>query len=145
MRIVLLSILGALIAGCASPYYVSEKEKSREVPADFDLNNHEYYKTYIPKGLYPKELCDSGFEGYTIVEFDIDASGRTQNHRVIESDAKHEFEKVSILRVSGMKYEPRTIDGESLEVKGVQTKLRFCVEKCRDPKSNCKHRSKACE
>lgn len=144
MRVVLVSILIALVTSCASQYYVSSKEQYRELPDEFDIDNHEYYRIYTPHGLYPKHLCDSGFEGYAVVEFDIDTAGNTMNHRVVESDAQQQFEEVAISNAVGIKYLPRTIRGQALEVTGVRVRTKFCVGTCRDPDNNCKHVSEAC-
>ncbi|BFM12841.1 hypothetical protein R50072_29940 [Simiduia litorea] len=145
MRVVFLSVLIYFFAGCSSQYYVASKERYHEPPENFDFENHEYFRTYTPKTLYPKYLCDSGFEGYAVVEFDIDSSGNTKNHRLVESDAKAQFEQVAILNATGIKYQPRTINGNPLEVTGVRIRAEFCVETCRGADNMCEHVSKECK
>ena len=72
IRIVAIILSLLFLVACAPQNYITSPEIHGELPNDFDPELHDFVRIYTPAGLYPKKLCDNGFEGYVIVEFDID-------------------------------------------------------------------------
>jgi protein TonB len=75
--------------------------------------------------VYPMIARDRGIEGYCLVEYTVTAAGTTKDVVVIESEPKGIFDKVSIEAALKFKYLPRVVNGEPIEVRGVQNIFRF--------------------
>jgi hypothetical protein len=59
----------------------------------------------ISDGDYPREALTWGFGGWTVVEFDIDAEGRTQNVRPLISFPPFVFGDPTVQQIRGFRYE----------------------------------------
>lgn len=74
---------------------------------------------------YPPEALAQGFtEGYVVVEFTVGRTGSTSDVRVIESSAPV-FEMPAIETAGRFNYKPRVVDGQPVEVAGVQHRIEF--------------------
>jgi len=133
-----------MLAGCATqPECPGENFPP---PVAISPNNYEYSKKFSPVGRYPKALCDSGTEGFVVVQYVVSESGDVESPVVVESDAESTFGKLAIERVNDMKYYPRIVEGEAVAVPGVRSRISYCCINCReDPNFEVVHRSEYCD
>lgn len=90
----------------------------------------EYLPIVKVKPIYPRRALTRGIEGYVILEFTVTKTGSVKDIKVVDSQPKTSiFHKVSIKAAEKFKYKPRIIDGEAVEVYGVQNKITFVIEK----------------
>ena len=78
--------------------------------------------------MYPRRAQSRGIEGYVIVEFTVTKLGATKDIRVVESVPPGIFDKASVQAAAKFKYKPRVVDGQPIEVPGVQNKITFELE-----------------
>jgi len=76
---------------------------------------------------YPNRAATNGIEGYVVVEFTVDRTGSVADVHVIKSTHRV-FERPAIAAVYRWRYKPRVINGEAVNVTGVQTKLTFQLD-----------------
>ncbi len=77
------------------------------------------------KPKYPAKAKKRRVEGYVKVQFDIDATGRPQNIKIIEAKPKRYFERATIQAVKRWKYNPTIVNGVAVPVKGHVTTVEF--------------------
>jgi protein TonB len=63
------------------------------------------------------------------VEYTVTTSGSIKNPVAVDCDPPGYFEKTSVKASLKFKYKPRVIDGEAIEVPGVQNRFTFKLEK----------------
>ena len=88
----------------------------------------EYLPIVKVQPIYPRRAQSRGIEGYVIVEFTVTKTGTTKDIRVVESDPPGIFDKASLAAAAKFKYKPRVVDGQPIEVPGVQNKITFELE-----------------
>ncbi len=90
----------------------------------------EYLPIVKVKPIYPHRALVRGIEGYVILEFTVTKTGSVKDVVVIDSSPQNSiFHKASIKAAEKFKYKPRVIDGEAVEVPGVQNKITYIIEK----------------
>ena len=77
--------------------------------------------------IYPRRAESRGVEGYCVVEFTVTKTGTVRNTRAIECTSSL-FERASVNAAAKFKYKPRVVDGQEIEVPGVQNLIRFEIE-----------------
>jgi TonB family protein len=77
---------------------------------------------YYPNSQVPREL-----EGHVVVQFTVTRTGATRDIRVLESSSSL-FEPAAVTSAAKYRYKPRVINGEPVEVPGVQTLVRFVLQ-----------------
>jgi len=86
---------------------------------------------YMPIGQvapqYPRRAQQRGLEGWVTLEFTVTSQGTVRNPRVIDSSSSI-FERAAIDAVKRFRYRPRVIDGEPVDVPGVQFRITFELE-----------------
>ena len=87
----------------------------------------EYLPIVKVQPVYPRRALSRGVEGYVIVEFTVTKQGTTKDIRVVESSSGM-FDNAAIKAASKFKYKPRVVDGQPIEVPGVQNKITFEIE-----------------
>ena len=87
----------------------------------------EYLPIVKVQPVYPRRALSRGIEGYVIVEFTVTKQGTTRDIIVVESTSGM-FESAAIKAASKFKYKPRVVDGQPIEVPGVQNKITFEIE-----------------
>lgn len=87
----------------------------------------EYLPIVKVQPVYPRRALSRGIEGYVIVEFVVTKQGTTRDIFVVESSSGM-FESAAIKAASKFKYKPRVVDGQPIEVPGVQNKITFEIE-----------------
>ena len=88
---------------------------------------------YIPlvkvEPLYPRRARARGQEGYVLLEFTITRTGTVRDPIVISSSPEGVFDEVALEAARKFRYRPKSIDGETVEVYGVQNKFVFKLKK----------------
>lgn len=87
----------------------------------------EYLPIVKVQPIYPRRALSRGVEGYVIVEFTVTKQGTTRDVRVVESSSSM-FDDAAVRAAEKFKYKPRVVDGEPIEVPGVQNKITFEIE-----------------
>ena len=70
-------------------------------------------------------LQSRGLEGYVLIEFTVTRTGAVANPVVIRSEPPNVFDRAALAAVLKFKYKPRVVDGEPIDVPGVQNMIRF--------------------
>jgi len=89
----------------------------------------EYLPIVKVQPVYPRRALSRGLEGYVIVEFTVTKSGAVKDVVVVEAEPKNIFNRAAMKAAAKFKYKPRVIDGEPIEVPGVQNKITFAIAK----------------
>lgn len=94
----------------------------------------EYLPIVKVAPIYPSRALSRGIEGYVIVEFTVTKLGTVQDPFVVEAfTAKGNpttiFNKAAMKAALKFKYKPKIIDGEPVDVAGVQNKITFKIDK----------------
>jgi periplasmic protein TonB len=84
----------------------------------------EYLPVVKVAPVYPMRALQRRLEGWVIVEFVVTASGNVRNVVVVES-SEPMFEQAAIDAAAKFRYKPRIVDGEAVEVAGVQNRITF--------------------
>jgi protein TonB len=91
-------------------------------------NDGEYLPIVKVRPIYPNSALSRGIEGYVIVEFTVTRQGTTRDVVIVEAKPPNVFDRAAIQAAQKFKYKPRVIDGEPIEVPGVQNKITFEIE-----------------
>lgn len=76
--------------------------------------------------IYPQRALQRGVEGYCVVQYTVTRNGTIKDPFVIEDQCTSSmFHRASVEASLKFKYKPRVIDGEAVEVPGVQNKFTF--------------------
>ncbi|GAK22269.1 LOW QUALITY PROTEIN: ferric siderophore transport system, periplasmic binding protein TonB [Vibrio sp. JCM 19052] len=78
---------------------------------------------------YPSKALKRKMEGYVVMRFTIDATGRPKDIEVIDAKPKRIFEKEAIRALKKWKYQPKVEDGVSIEQFGQTAKVEFKLAK----------------
>jgi protein TonB len=89
----------------------------------------EYLPIVKVQPVYPRRALQRGIEGYVIVEFTVTKAGAVRDPFVVEADPPGIFDNAAMKAALKFKYKPRVIDGEPIEVPGVQNKISFNIAK----------------
>ena len=93
----------------------------------FGVSDGEYLPIVKVAPVYPSRALSRGLEGYVIVEFTVTRQGTVRDPFVVESTSGL-FERAATEAALKFKYKPRVIDGEPVEVPGVQNKITFEIQ-----------------
>jgi protein TonB len=93
----------------------------------FGVSDGEYLPIVKVAPVYPSRALSRGLEGYVIVEFTVTRQGTVRDPVVVESSSSL-FERAAVEAALKFKYKPRVIDGEPVEVPGVQNKITFEIQ-----------------
>jgi protein TonB len=92
------------------------------------VGDGEYLPIVKVAPIYPRRALSRGIEGYVIVEFTVTKLGTVRDVRVVESEPSSGiFNSAAIAAAEKFKYKPRVLDGEAVEVPGVQNKITFKI------------------
>jgi protein TonB len=79
--------------------------------------------------IYPQRALSRGIEGYCVVQYVVTKQGTIREPFVIEDQCTSSlFHRASIQAALKFKYKPRVIDGQAVEVPGVQNKFTYEIE-----------------
>ena len=88
----------------------------------------EYLPIVKVAPIYPRRAQTRGITGYCIVEYTVTTSGAIRDPVAVDCDPQGVFEKASVKASLKFKYKPRVVDGEAIEVAGVQNKFTYELE-----------------
>ena len=79
--------------------------------------------------IYPQRALSRGIEGYCVVQYTVTRQGTIRDPFVIEDQCTSSmFHQPSLQAALKFKYKPRVIDGQPVEVPGVQNKFTYVIE-----------------
>jgi protein TonB len=91
------------------------------------VSDGDYLPIVKVEPIYPRRAMSRGMSGHVIVEFTVTRTGTVRDPFVVESTSSI-FERAALAAVLKFKYKPRVVDGEAIEVAGVQNKITFVLE-----------------
>ena len=90
-----------------------------------DSGDGEYLPIVKVSPVYPRRALSRGIEGYVIVEFTVTKQGSVRDPIVVEAEPANLFDKAAKDAAKKFKYKPRVVNGEPVEVEGVQNRITF--------------------
>jgi len=79
--------------------------------------------------MYPQRALMRGIEGYCVVQYTVTRQGTVRDPFVVKNMCSSEmFHRPSLQAALKFKYKPRVIDGQAVEVPGVQNKFTFVIQ-----------------
>ncbi|MEL0153949.1 MAG: energy transducer TonB [Halieaceae bacterium] len=91
----------------------------------------EYLPIVKVAPIYPRRAQTRGITGFCIVTYTVTTTGAIRDPYVeneTDCSPKGIFERASIKAALKFKYKPRVVDGEAIEVAGVQNKFTYELE-----------------
>ena len=88
----------------------------------------EYLPIVKVAPIYPRRAQTRGITGYCIIEYTVTTSGAIRDPQAVDCQPEGVFEKASLKASLKFKYKPRVVDGEPIEVAGVQNKFTYELE-----------------
>lgn len=77
---------------------------------------------------YPTRAAQRGIEGWCQVEFTVTAEGGVENVEVVDGEPPGMFDRASVRAAQRFRFQPRVVDGEAVDVPGVQYVFRYELE-----------------
>ena len=114
----------------------AEKIAISAVPVETDIEMTGGFSLGVGEGdylpivkvapIYPNRALTRGIEGYCVVQYTVTRLGTTKDPVVVESQCTSSlFHRASLNAALKFKYKPRNMDGEAVEVPGVQNKFTY--------------------
>jgi len=75
--------------------------------------------------IYPRRALQRGIEGFVDVEFTVSKFGSVINPKVIQASPAGIFDEAALDATLKYKYKPRVVNGEPMEVSGVEVRVTF--------------------
>ena len=88
----------------------------------------EYLPIVKVAPIYPRRAQTRGISGYCIVEYTVTKTGSIRDPQAVDCQPSGVFDKASVKAALKFKYKPRVVDGEPIEVAGVQNKFTYELE-----------------
>jgi protein TonB len=88
----------------------------------------EYLPIIKVAPIYPRRAQTRGISGYCIVEYTVTKTGSIRDPQPVDCQPSGIFERASVKAAEKFKYKPRVVDGEPIEVAGVQNKFTYELE-----------------
>jgi len=110
---------------------------SVDIDTNLSLDNASISATdgdYLPlvaiAPQYPTRAAQRGIEGWCLVSFTVDGMGNVVEDTITVVDAEPAsiFDRSSIRAATRFKFQPRVVDGQGVEVPGVQYLFRYQLE-----------------
>ena len=114
----------------------AEKITISAVPVETDIKMTGGFSLGIGEGdylpivkvapIYPNRALTRGVEGFCVVQYTVTSLGTTKDPVIVESQCTSSlFHRASLSAALKFKYKPRIIDGQAVEVPGVQNKFIY--------------------
>ncbi len=114
----------------------AEKIAISAVPVETDIEMSGGFSLGVGEGdylpivkvapIYPARALQRGLEGFCVVQYTVTSLGTIRDPVVIEDQCSSSlFHRASVQAALKFKYKPRVIDGEAVEVPGVQNKFTY--------------------
>ncbi|RUO58776.1 energy transducer TonB [Pseudidiomarina insulisalsae] len=95
---------------------------------NLDASDGEYLPIVKVQAAYPRRALQRGIEGYVVVEFTVTKQGTVREPRVVAAEPEQIFDQAALDAVVKFKYKPRVVNGEAVEVHGVQNRITFEID-----------------
>ncbi|MBW3698118.1 energy transducer TonB [Vibrio sp. T187] len=96
--------------------------------SDFGANQ-QAMPLYRVEPRYPAKALKRGAEGYVVMQFTIDETGRPVDVEVLEANPRRMFEREAVRALKKWKYQPKVIDGKSIAQLNQTVRLEFKLAK----------------
>ena len=93
-----------------------------------DTSDGEYLPIVKVQAAYPRRALQRGIQGYVVVEFTVTRQGTVRDPRVVEAEPQGIFDQAAMDAVLKFKYKPRVVNGEAVEVEGVQNRITLEID-----------------
>jgi protein TonB len=114
----------------------AEKIAISAVPVNTDIEMSGGFSLGIGEGdylpivkvapIYPQRALSRGVQGFCVVQYTVTRQGTTRDPVVVESMCTSSlFHRASVQAALKFKYKPRVLDGQAVEVPGVQNKFTY--------------------
>ncbi len=114
----------------------AEKIAISAVPVETDIEMSGGFSLGVGEGdylpivkvapIYPARALQRGLEGFCVVEYTVTSLGTIRDPVVVEDQCTSSlFYRASVQAALKFKYKPRVIDGQAVEVPGVQNKFTY--------------------
>ena len=90
-----------------------------------DSGDGEFLPIVRVAAVYPRRAQQRGIEGYVDLEITVTKLGSVSNPKVINASPKGIFEQAAIEAALKFKYKPRVVNGEPMDVSGVEVRVSF--------------------
>jgi protein TonB len=79
---------------------------------------------------YPTRAAQRGIQGWCLVSFTVDGLGNVveESIEVVDAEPTNIFDRSSLRAAARFKFQPRVVDGEGVNVDGVQYLFRYQLE-----------------
>ena len=113
------------------------ERQSIEIDTGLELSNASISATdgdYLPlvaiAPQYPTRAAQRGIQGWCLVSFTVDGLGNVveETIAVVDAEPPNIFDRSSIRAATRFKFQPRVVDGQGVEVPGVQYLFRYQLE-----------------
>lgn len=94
---------------------------------NFAIVDGDYLPIVKVAPIYPRRAQTRGLEGYCLLEFTVTQTGAVKDARAVECTSSL-FQRASVNAALKFKYKPRVVDGQPIEVPGVQHIIRFEID-----------------
>ena len=109
----------------------SQQDKATEhvlIMARQPIRGKDYIPLFVKQPEYPLKAQKKAREGYAVIALTVSKEGLALNPTVIEEKPKgQKFGKAALKAAASLRYVPRFIDGEPVEVPGVLYKYTFSM------------------
>lgn len=99
-------------------------------PAPLQLaQNSQVMPLHRIEPKYPARALKRKIEGYVVMRFSIDTTGKPTDIEVVEADPKGVFDREATRALLMWKYQPQVVDGKAVKREGQTVKLEFKLQK----------------
>lgn len=97
------------------------------VGGGFAIVDGDYLPIVKVAPIYPRRAMSRGLEGQCLLEFTVTTLGTVRDPKVVECSSSL-FASASVNAALKFKYKPRVVDGEPIDVPGVQHLITYKLE-----------------
>lgn len=117
----------------------AEKIAISAVPVETDIEMSGGFSLGVGEGdylpivkvapIYPQRALSRGIEGFCVVQYTVTKQGTIRDPFVVEEMCTSSlFHRAAVNAALKFKYKPRVMDGQAVEVPGVQNKFTFEIQ-----------------
>lgn len=111
----------------------SSMDFGADVAADISLDgglalesgDGEFLPIVRVAAVYPRRALQRGIEGFVDIEFTVSKLGSVTHPKVIQASPEGIFDQAALDATLKYKYKPRVVNGEPMEVSGVEVRVKF--------------------
>jgi len=98
--------------------------------ASISATDGDYLPLVAIAPQYPTRAAQRGIQGWCLVSFSVNGQGSVVEDSIIVTDAEppNIFDRSSLRAAARFKFQPRVIDGQGVQVDGVQYLFRYQLE-----------------